>query len=215
MNKQKRLELFKEIDIYPVTSEQLSEGRNNFQVLADLLAGGVKLVQLREKELSKSKLYEMAREFRAETHKQGALLIINDHVDIALAVGADGVHLGQTDLPLQAVQEIAPALILGASSHSLEQALEAQKAGADYVNIGPIFPTQTKENPNCLGVEAIKQISPQLDIPFTVMGGITLANIQEVLKAGASRIAMISGITRAPNIENRVRELRELILRYK
>ena len=215
MDREKRLEILQEIDIYPVTCEELSEGRDNIRVLEDVLAGGAKIVQLREKNWSKKQLYQVALEFKKRTQGCGALLMINDHVDVALAAGADGVHLGRSDLPLPAARSIAPELILGASSHSLEQALEAEQAGADYVNIGPVFSTQTKENNAPLGEEAIKSIAPELDIPFTVMGGINTENISRVLEAGARRIAMVSGITRAPDMEKRVRELREKILEYR
>jgi len=215
MDKQNRLELFNNADIYPVTCEEMSEGRDNIRVLEDVLAGGAKIVQLREKDWSKKRLYQVALEFKKRTQNHGALLMVNDHVDVALASGADGVHLGRSDLPLPAARKIAPELVLGASSHSLDQALEAQKAGADYVNIGPLFSTPTKEENTPLGVEAISTIAPGLDIPFTVMGGITMENISQVLDAGAQRIAMVSGITRAPDIKERVRELREMILQYR
>ncbi len=215
MDRQKRLKMFRDVDIYPVTCEKLSEGRDNIKVLEDVLAGGAKIVQLREKDWSKKHLYEVALEFKRRTQNHSALLIVNDHVDVALAAGADGVHLGRSDLPLPAARRIAPELILGASSHSLDQAMEAQKSGADYVNIGPLFSTQTKEENNPLGVEAINTITPGLDIPFTVMGGIKMENISRVLEAGAGKIAMVSGIIKAPDIKERVRELREMILQYK
>ncbi len=215
MYRQKRMEMFKEIDIYPVTCEKLSQGRDNISVLEEVLAAGAKIVQLREKEWSKHKLYHQALEFKKQTQKYRALLIVNDHVDVALAAGADGVHLGRKDLPLAAARSIAPDLILGASSHSLDQALEAQEAGADYVNIGPLFTTSTKEADTPLGVEAINRIAPRLNIFFTVMGGITNDNIEQVLEAGASRIAMVSEITKARDIKEKVRELREKIWEYK
>ena len=215
MYRQKRMEMFKEIDIYPVTCEKLSQGRDNISVLEEVLAAGAKIVQLREKEWSKHKLYHQALEFKKQTQKYRALLIVNDHVDVALAAGADGVHLGRNDLPLAAARSIAPDLILGASSHSLDQALEAQEAGADYVNIGPLFTTSTKEADTPLGVEAINRIAPRLNIFFTVMGGITNDNIEQVLEAGASRIAMVSEITKARDIKEKVRELREKIWEYK
>lgn len=212
MNRKERLAKLKEIDIYPVTCQELSEGRTNLEVLAAVLAGGAKIIQLREKHWSKKDLYDLAIEFRKRTQRCDALLIVNDHVDVALAAGADGVHLGQEDLPVGAARMIAPELIIGASSHSLKEALKAEKDGADYVNIGPIFPTKTKENTvRFLGPEAIVEIGPQLTVPFTVMGGITPDNIHRVLKAGARRVAMITGITRAANITERVLKLRKTI----
>jgi thiamine-phosphate pyrophosphorylase len=213
MNREKRLAKLKEIDIYPVTCQELSEGRTNLEVLAAVLKGGAKIIQLREKHWSKKEIYDLAIEFRKHTRSCNALLIINDHVDVALAAGADGVHLGQVDLPVKAARRIAPELIIGASSHCLKEALKAEKDGADYVNIGPIFPTKTKADADrFLGPEAIVQIGPQLTVPFTTMGGITSDNIHSVLKAGARRVAMITGITRAADITERVRQLRKTII---
>jgi thiamine-phosphate pyrophosphorylase len=213
MNRKERLAKLKEIDIYPVTCQELSEGRTNLEVLAAVLAGGAKIIQLREKHWPKKDLYDLAIEFRKRTRSCDALLIINDHVDVALASGADGVHLGQEDLPVEAARRIAPELIIGASSHSLKEALKAENDGADYVNIGPIFPTKTKADADrFLGPEAIAEIGPQLTVPFTTMGGITLDNIHSVLKAGARRVAMITGITRAADITERVLQLRKTII---
>jgi thiamine-phosphate pyrophosphorylase len=215
MNYKERLTKLKEIDIYPVACQELSEGRTDLEVLAAVLAGGAKIIQLREKRWSKKDLYDLAIEFRKLTRSFDALLIINDHVDVALASGADGVHLGQEDLPVGAARKLAPELIIGASSHSLKEALKAQKDGADYVNMGPIFPTKTKAGADrFLGPEAIVEIGPQLTVPFTTMGGITQDNIHRVLKAGARRVAMITGITQAMNITERVQQLREIIGNY-
>ncbi len=143
MKREARIQLFQQVDVYPVTCEELSEGRSNLEVLEAVIRGGAKIIQLREKEYQKKVLFHMALKFREMTAKAGVLLIINDHVDIALGVEADGVHLGQEDLPLTVARRLAPELLIGASTHSLEQALQAQKDGADYVNIGPIFPTGT------------------------------------------------------------------------
>lgn len=212
MNRSERLARLWEIDLYPVTCQDLSEGRTDLEVLDAILAGGGKIIQLREKHWDKKDLYEMALEFRKRTLKTNALLIINDHVDVALAADADGVHLGQEDLPIPAARRIAPHLILGASSHSLEQALRAEGEGADYVNIGPIFPTKTKELVSrTLGPDAIREIGPRLKVPFTTMGGINLENITQVLDAGARRVALVTGVTRARDITKRVQELRRII----
>jgi len=212
MNREERIRKIEAIDIYPVTSQELSEGRNNLEVLEAVMAGGARIVQLREKHWEKKALYDQAVEFRKRTRDREILLIINDHVDVALAVGADGVHLGQEDLPIAAARRIAPGLIIGASSHCLKEALKAEKDGADYVNIGPVFPTSTKKGAvHFFGPEAIREIGPCLNVPFTTMGGINAENIHQVLNAGARRVAMVTGITKAPNICDRVRELRQMI----
>ncbi|MBI4775864.1 MAG: thiamine phosphate synthase [Deltaproteobacteria bacterium] len=215
MTREDRIALLRDVDLYPVTCQDLSDGRTDLEVLDGVLAGGARMIQLREKYWDKKDLYELAVEFRKKTLEHNVLLIINDHVDVALAVDADGVHLGQEDLPIPAARSIAPELILGASSHNLEEALRAQEEGADYVNIGPIFPTKTKDKiTRFIGPDAVREISPHLHIPFTTMGGINLDNIREVLEAGARRIAMVTGVTRAEDIAERVRALRGVILSY-
>ena len=212
MTREKRKARFDEIDVYPVTCERLSAGRSNLEVLEAVIRGGARIIQLREKEYSKRDLFHLALTFREVTARAGLLLIINDYLDIALAVGADGVHLGQDDLPLTAARRLAPDLVIGISTHSLEEALKAEGEGADYVNIGPIFATSTKAGVDRgLGPEAIASIGSRLSVPFTVMGGITAANLDEVLAAGARRIAMITAITQAADIAQAVRVFRERI----
>jgi thiamine-phosphate pyrophosphorylase len=214
--REERAEVFANIDLYPVTCEKLSAGRSNLQVLEGLIAGGAKVVQIRDKEASPGYFYRMAVVFRQMTAKAGMLLIVNDYVDIAMAVDADGVHLGQDDMPPEAVREIAPDLIIGVSTHSLEQALAAQAAGADYINIGPIFPTGTKEvSVKVMGPEAVTDIGSKVDIPFTVMGGIKESNMDEVLSLGARRLAVVTAVTEAEDIGGTVRRMRERILGYR
>ncbi len=207
--------MFEQVDIYPVTCEQLSAGKSNLEVLEAVIQGGAGIIQLREKVYPKKDIYHLALKFREITAKAGILLIINDHVDIALAVAADGVHLGQEDLPLKVARKLAPELLLGASSHSLEEALQAQEDGADYINIGPIFPTKTKVGAErFLGPDAIARISPHIGVPFTVMGGIKESNIEQVLAKGARRVAVVTAITQAANIAERVSSLKESIRNY-
>ncbi|MFC1855728.1 thiamine phosphate synthase [Thermodesulfobacteriota bacterium] len=211
MTKQERLRLFEKVDIYPVTCERLSNGRSDIDVVKGIIDGGAKIVQLREKEMSKRAFCELAVKVRELTAKSGLLLIINDHVDIALACDADGVHLGQDDMPLLAARRIAPDLIIGVSTHDKDEAMLAQDAGADYVNIGPIFKTSTKEGlQNYLGPENIGTISKELKIPFTVMGGINLDNIDKVIGAGAKKIAVVSAITLSDDISSAVKELKSM-----
>jgi len=211
--RKERTEAFSKIDLYPVTCENLSAGRSNVQVLEGLIAGGARVVQLRDKEASPDDLYKTAVIFREMTTKAGVLLIVNDYVDIAMAVDADGVHLGQDDIPPEAVRDIAPDLLTGVSTHSLDQALAAQTAGADYINIGPIFPTGTKKGIiHLLGPEAVTEIGSKVDIPFTVMGGIKESNMDEVLEKGARKLAVVTAVTEAEDTAEAVREMRERIL---
>ncbi len=215
MKRELRRQMFQQVDVYPVTCEELSQGRSNLEVLEAVIQGGARIIQLREKEYRKKDLYHLALKLREMTAKAGVLLIINDHVDIALAVDADGVHLGQEDLPIQEAKKLAPELLIGASTHSLEDALQAQKHGADYVNIGPIFPTRTKEGvERVLGPDAIARITPHVKVPFTVMGGINEENIDQVLAQGARRVAMVTAITKAPDIAAKVKSLKEKIMEF-
>jgi thiamine-phosphate pyrophosphorylase len=215
LKKEERTKLFHQVDVYPVTCARLSNGRSNIEILEATIRGGAKIIQLREKESSKKDLYEMALAFREKTLKAGVLLIINDHLDVALAVDADGVHLGQDDLPVIAARRIAPEMLLGASTHSREEALKAVHEGADYINIGPIFPTGTKAGiKNILGPEAIPEISKDIQVPFTVMGGINGSNIDQVIAQGAGKVAMVTAITQAEDVTEAVRALRQRILKY-
>jgi thiamine-phosphate pyrophosphorylase len=212
MDYARRLRRFEAADLYVVITEALCAGRGALDILKQVLAAGVRLVQMREKDRSGRELYELAREYRRLTREAGALLIINDRLDIALAADADGIHLGQDDLPVAAARRLAPELIIGASTHSLEEALAAQAAGASYVNIGPIFPTGTKPLATFLGPAAIDRIAPHLAIPWTTMGGITKDTIHEVVRRGARHPAVITAVTAAPDPGRAARELREIIL---
>ncbi|MDI6852622.1 MAG: thiamine phosphate synthase [Deltaproteobacteria bacterium] len=208
-----RLALFDRADLYVVITEKLCAGRSGLDILEKVLAAGVRLVQLREKDMGGRELYERALAFRQKTEAAGALLIINDRLDIALAAAADGVHLGQDDLPVAAARRLAPDLIIGASTHSLEEALAAQDAGAGYVNIGPVFATLTKEGAVPLGPEVIEHIAPHLKIPWTTMGGIKASNIGQVVCRGARHPAVITAVTAAPDPAAAARELRDIISR--
>lgn len=213
--KEKLKQLLEKVDLYSVITESFCNGRTSLEVLDSVLAAGVKIVQLREKAMTKRDLFELGREWKKRTEKASALLIINDHVDIAMALKADGVHLGQMDLPLAPAIRIAPDIIIGVSTHNKEQALKAVESGADYVNVGPIFPTGTKpEHKNFLGPEKLSTIAPEIPIPFTVMGGIKRSNIDQVLKAGARRIAVVTAVTAAEDIQSAAFALRKIIQNY-
>jgi thiamine-phosphate pyrophosphorylase len=205
---EERMARFRNAGLYLVTSESLSEGRSTLEIVDAALAGGVRLIQLREKGLSIRELTQLAREVRARTREVDALLIVNDRLDVALAVEADGVHLGQDDLPIADARLLAPELIIGASSHDEAEAEEAEAAGASTVNIGPLFPTQTKNwTGEYLGVEGLQRIAPVLNVPFTVMGGIKAAHIPELCAAGARTIALVTAVTAAPDPAQAAREL--------
>ncbi len=206
--RQERIRRFMETDVYLVIGHEFTAGRDIFSVVEEAAKGGVRTVQLREKNCSGKELTLLAEKFRKKCDELGLLMIMNDHVDIALACGADGVHLGQDDMTLEAARRIAPDLILGRSTHSLAQALEAQAQDADYVNLGPIFPTATKQTPvKPLGTAIIREAAPVLKIPFTVMGGIKAWNMKELFDAGAKITAMVTEITAAEDVAGKTREL--------
>ena len=207
-----RREAFDRVDLYPVITEAFCQGRSSLEVLEAVLEAGVDIVQLREKELTKRELFKRAVVFRQRTARAGALLIINDHLDVALAVDADGVHLGQSDLPIQAARGLAPNTLIGLSTHNKEQVREAVAGGADYVNVGPIFSTGTKpEHKVFLGTEELARMAPDIHIPFTVMGGIKLDNVDRVVAAGARRIAVVTAVTAQKDVRAAAAALREKI----
>ncbi len=211
--KERRLAAFNEIDVYPVTCERRSRNRNDEEIVAAVIEGGAKVIQLRDKDSSTKVLFEKAKKIQEICKNANILLIINDHLDIAMAINADGVHLGQEDMPIGVAKKLMPDKIIGASTHTLREALLAQNEGADYLNIGPIFPTKTKDNiDKFLGPDIITNICSHVTIPFTVMGGINMDNIGTVLEKGAKKIAIVSGITEAGNVTKMVQDIREKIL---
>lgn len=199
---------FQAAGLYLVTSQCLSAGRTTPEIVKAALAGGVRLIQLREKEMPLRDYVSLAKTVRTLTADAGALLIINDRVDVALAVGADGVHLGQDDFPIPEARRLAPDLIIGASTHSVEEAMIAQQEGASYINIGPIYPTGTKVwEGEFLGLDGLKTISKITRVPFSVMGGIKQSHIPGLVNAGARIIALVTAITAAPDPESAARDL--------
>ncbi len=211
-----RRKMLADIDIYPVISSEFTNGRDSVEILKMVADGGAKIVQLREKHRTKAEIFRLAEVYRNITAEYQMLLIINDHADIAAAVDADGVHLGQDDLPLAAARSVFPDLILGCSTHNIPEAVKAEQDGCDYLNIGPIYATQTKELSMApLGLETLDAVKSHIHVPFTVMGGIKLHHLPELAKHGAGKVAMVTEITRAENVIKTVQELRAAILNHK
>jgi thiamine-phosphate pyrophosphorylase len=210
---QHRLHCFEhEVTLYPVSCERLAGGRSDDQWLAAVLAGGARIVQLRDKEADDRTLYDKALRFRARTREVGALLIVNNRIDIALLTEADGVHLGDTDLPAEAARRLAPELLIGVSCHTREEVRTARNRGASYYNIGPLFETGTKQGLSCfLGSRAVTELSACSDLPFTVMGGIKLHHVPELTRLGARRIAVVTALTQAPDMAAETRKWIETI----
>jgi thiamine-phosphate pyrophosphorylase len=199
---QQKIDFFQdEVTIYPVSCEPLANGRTDIEWLEEVLAGGAKIVQLRDKISDDRTFFKKAMVFRQKTRTDGALFIVNNRFDIALMSGADGVHLGNDDLPCEEVRKMAPVLIIGVSCNEPEQAVTAKQRGASYYNIGPLFQTSTKKKLTAfLGAQAIDEFSALCDLPFTVMGGIKLDHVKELVDKGASRIAVVTALTQAEEI---------------
>jgi len=181
--------------LYAILDPEQTRGRPAQRVLAALLEAGVSILQLRVKSLPPVDFLELAKQARAVTRAHGCQLIINDRVDIALACGADGVHLGQDDLPLSAGRKLMGQKIIGISTHDLDQARAAERAGADYIGFGPMFGTRTKATGyEARGPEMLQQIRGAVTLPIVAIGGITEANVQEVWQAGADSVAIIGDV---------------------
>ena len=203
-----RLAAFDAATLYPVVSSEFCAGREVTEVIKAIADGGAKIVQLREKHRCDADLLALAQECRRITEAYGMLLIIDDRLDIALGCGADGVHLGQDDFPPVLARQLAPELLIGASTHNATEIRAALSAGVSYLNIGPIFPTATKSVAcGALGVETFCQLKELVTCPFSVMGGIKARHIGELSRLGARHIAMVTEITAAPDISGKVREL--------
>lgn len=198
-------------DIYALTDSRLSLGRPVAVVAGALLDAGVRILQYREKNLKPGKMLEECRILRKMTQKAGACFIVNDHIDIAMLVGADGVHIGQDDLPVTEVRRlIGPEMIIGLSTHSPEQAVNALKVGADYIGVGPIFATQTKEDVVApVGYDYLDWVAKNIELPFVAIGGIKEHNIGEVAAHGARCCALVSELVGAQDIEAKVASVRQ------
>ena len=197
--------------LYLCTDRILALGRSLEEAVEAAIAGGVTMVQLREKDASSREFYEMACAVRRITEARQVPLVINDRLDIALAVGAAGLHIGQSDLPLDAARKIAGnRLFIGVSARTLEEALSAQAGGADYLGVGAVFPTGSKADAgDAIGIEGLAAICSAVDIPVVGIGGIGPQNAQAVMKAGAAGIAVISAILSQPDIQAAAEQLRQ------
>jgi thiamine-phosphate pyrophosphorylase len=186
--------------LYVVLDRTAARGRDLVELLALALAGGSRMIQLREKEWPSGRLLPLAEKMRAACAAAGATFIVNDRVDLALAVGADGVHLGQDDLPARAARPLLrPGMILGISTHSVEQARTAQADGADYVAVGSMFATTSKADFQLVGPDLMRKLRGEIRVPLVGIGGITPDNVSEVIQAGADGVAVISAVCAAPD----------------
>ncbi|GLX68776.1 thiamine phosphate synthase [Paenibacillus glycanilyticus] len=185
----------KEFRLYAITGEQFHPGREMLEVMEEAIKGGVDIIQLRDKDGSPEEILKKAKALRELTRKYGVTFIVNDYIDIALEVDADGVHLGQDDVSLTEARRRLGNKIIGISTHAIEEALLAEEQGADYIGVGPVFPTKTKVDVvDPVTTAYVRQVAERIRIPFVAIGGIKLSNVDEVLAAGATRICAVSEI---------------------
>ncbi len=196
--------------LYLVTDRGILNGRDLFEAVEAAIKGGITLLQLREKEASSREFYELAVRMKMLADRHRIPLIINDRLDIALAVDADGLHVGQEDLPVEVARRLlGPGKILGCSVSNEEEALQAERAGADYLGAGNVYPTGSKEVATPpIGVEGLRRIKEAVSIPVVGIGGIGLRNVEAVKETGVDGISVISAILGSRDIERAARELR-------
>ena len=204
-------------DLYVVTDSDLSKGRTDAEVARLAYEGGADAVQLRMKHSDGREMLEQALEIRKVADEYCRFFFVNDRVDIALASGADGVHLGQSDIPLEVARDLmGETAIIGISVNNVEQAVAAAEGGADYIGIGAIFNTSTKPDAKQgVGLGAIYEIRQAVDIPIVAIGGINRGNIQDVVRAGADAAAVVSAVVAQDDIRSAAHELRDLILKVR
>ncbi|MFN3660202.1 MAG: thiamine phosphate synthase [Brevinematales bacterium] len=204
--------------IYGIVTEKLCRGRPLLEVAKEMIEGGVRILQYREKEDKPRKVqYEECCLLREMTNRANVLFIVNDWVDIALACEADGVHIGQEDMPVEVVRKlVGKEKIIGLSTHSPKQALKAFESGlVDYIGVGPLFPTQTKIHPEGpVGLSYLEYVVNNIPLPFVAIGGIKAHNIDEVLRRGARTVCLVTEITQAEDVREQVKTLVKHLKRY-
>jgi thiamine-phosphate pyrophosphorylase len=196
-------------ELYAITDRRLAGGRSSAEVMEKAILGGVTLVQLREKEAGGRKMVEEAQALLQVTRRYCIPLIINDRLDVALAVGAEGVHLGQEDIPCRLARQIlGPEKIIGVSASTVEEAVQAERDGADYLGVGAVFPTGTKADAGeAIGLDALAAIKARVKIPVVAIGGINAANAAQVAATGVDGLAVVSAIVAAADPEEAARRL--------
>lgn len=198
--------------LYLVTDRSLLKGRKLTKVIEEAIKGGVSLVQLREKSASSLEFYEIAKEVKEVTDKYNVPLIINDRIDIALAVDASGVHLGQSDIHCSVARKILPkGKIIGVSAHNLKEAEKAVMFGADYLGCGAVFNTSTKKDVTTLSYEELKKITSNIKIPVVAIGGINENNISNLKNSGINGVAVVSSIIGKEDVKKASEDLKEIV----
>lgn len=189
------------LGLYGITAENFANGRSNLECVREMIKGGIKIIQYREKYKSMKEKAKEAKEIAKICKDNGVIFIVNDHVDIALLCDADGVHIGQDDMDISDVRKLmGKEKFIGVSTHAPMQALKACKEGADYIGVGPIFPTTTKDT-KPVGLSYLKWVVENIKIPFIAIGGIKKYNIDDILNTGAKRVCLVSEIVSSDDIQ--------------
>ncbi len=204
---------FPRTDLYCLTAETYSLGRTNIEVVAEMIAAGIQVIQYREKDKSMREKFRECRKIRQMTTAEGVTFIVNDDVGLAMMTGADGIHVGQEDLPVPEIRKIVgEKMIIGLSTHSPEQAREAERIGVDYIGVGPIFRTTTKKDVcDPVGFQYLEYVVKNIKIPFVAIGGIKESNVTEISSRGAKCIAMVTEIVGAEDIKRKIAGIRSRI----
>ena len=203
--------MLKNCRLYVIIDRDIIKNKDIVKVTEDALRGGADIIQLRDKSSSDELLLQYAKKIKTITKKHKRFFIINDRADIARLLNADGVHLGQNDIPIKEARRLLGKKIVGITTHSLSDAKKAQKKGADYIGTGPIFETPTKKNLSPIGLSILAKLRKKIDIPFFAIGGISISNIPDVKKSGAERIAVASSAIKTDNVYQAVKNLKKAI----
>ena len=198
--------------LYVILDTQILNGRSHLEAAEKVIQAGVKVIQLRDKITSKKQLIPLALELQTLCRKNDVLFIMNDYLDVALTINADGLHIGQEDLPVvEARKLLPPDKILGCSANTVEEAQSAEAEGADYIAVGSIFPTGSKNDVDVLGPERLRLVKPHIHVPLAAIGGINKKNARKVVEAGADSLCVISAVLLAPDIALAARQIIEII----
>ncbi len=207
MNKEK---LLSRIQLYVIADKKMCGDQDIEDVLSEAIAGGAQMIQYRDKESDDEHFLKVATKLKTLCRKKEVPFIVNDRVDIALKVEAEGVHLGQEDLSIKEAEKILGySKIIGKSAKTIQQAKEAERQGADYVGLGPIFPTISKQINRPTGLKILQEAKDSLKIPFFAIGGINLNNLDQVIRAGGRRIAVISAVILSGDVKSSAAKLLE------
>jgi thiamine-phosphate pyrophosphorylase len=199
--------------LYVIVDRAACGRRDILKVANDAVNGGADIIQLRDKNATTLELIKVARQMMIIAHRKHVPLIINDRADVAYAVDADGVHLGQDDLPLKVARAIlGRRKTIGISTHNIRQALQAQRDGADYIGVGPVYQTPTKPGYKPAGLKLVGEVAARIKIPFVAIGGIDPNTVHYALRAGATRVAVVRAVTGARDVKAAARRLKRMLI---